>query len=71
MVVIFYNITVATDLANTEPCSWGKYRLGSYEILVTFLSTDQHIILFYVFLFIIPLVWESLGLAGGDGLLQL
>lgn len=48
--VPFYEAFANIELANTDHCSWGKYRLGSYKPLITtFLSI--HSLVLYVFLF--------------------
>lgn len=48
-VVIFYKVTVNTELVNTEsPASRGNTNLGSCKALITFSPTNQYITLFYV-----------------------
>lgn len=52
-VVILYKVTADTELANSEPLILGEIQggLGSCKpLFTTFLSTDQYIISFYVFL---------------------
>lgn len=49
MIIMFYKVTVNTELANTEPLLLGEIQVGVLKpLVITFLSIDQHITLFYV-----------------------
>lgn len=48
-VVMFCKLTVNIELVNTKLLVLGEKQLGSCEpLVVTFLSTSQHVTLFYV-----------------------
>jgi hypothetical protein len=45
---LFYEVIMNTKLAKVANCSYVQSGLGSSEPLVTFLSVDQYVTLFYV-----------------------
>lgn len=52
MVVMLYKITTNTELVNIDPLVLRNTELGSCELQgAIFLSTNQYVTLFYVFLF--------------------
>ena len=46
--VMLYKVITTLSYRILTPCSQRKYRIGPYEVLVTFSSTDQYVALFYV-----------------------
>lgn len=74
IIVIFYKVTLNTELANINHGPWGNTGLGSCENLVITCSSTNHFInLFYMFLFKDTLIYsvDSLTLTHSQHLCKL